>query len=92
MFPFFTPFLPLLGTVRAGTSLMPTPWPVNLSILHHAPFCQNGAKSGFEMCFDIGSRHLGCWGQNTYGIQNKEVYATLYLQATKLGMQDKWHG
>ena len=29
-------------------------------------FCfQNGAKSGFEMCFDIGSRHLGCWGQNT---------------------------
>ena len=28
---------------------------------------QNGlqAKSGFEMCFDIGSRHLRCWGQNT---------------------------
>ena len=66
---------------------------------------QNGAKSGFEMCFDIGSRHIGCWGQNTspyaqgcdlswtvshiinhdrsqpwaYGIQNKEVYATLCL-------------
>ena len=30
-------------------------------------FGQNGlqAKSGFEMCFDIGSQHLGCWGQNT---------------------------
>ena len=33
------------------------------------------------MCFDIGSRQLGCWGQNTSRIQNKEVYATLYLQA-----------
>ena len=22
-----------------------------------SPFCQNGAKSGFEMCFDIGSQH-----------------------------------
>ena len=45
-----------------------------------APFCQNGAKSGFEMCFDIGSQHLECWGQNTSRIQNKEVYATLCLQ------------
>ena len=37
----------------------------------------------FEMCFDIGSQHLGCWGQNTSRIQNKEVYATftLHLQA-----------
>ena len=50
------------------------------NILHRAPFFQNGAKSGFEMCFDIGSRHHGCWGQNTSQIQNKEVYATLYLQ------------
>ena len=33
------------------------------------------------MCFDIGSQHLGCWGQNTSRIQNKEVYATLCLQA-----------
>ena len=32
------------------------------------------------MCFDIGSQHLGCWGQNTSRIQNKEVYATLCLQ------------
>ena len=40
------------------------------------------AKSGFEMCFDIGSQHLGCWGQSTPRIQNKEVYATLYLQAS----------
>ena len=36
------------------------------------------------MCFDIGSRHLGCWGQNTSRIQNKEVYATLLLQATAI--------
>ena len=54
--------------------------PVNLNNLRHAPFFQNGAKSGFEMCFDIGSQHLGCWGQNTSRIQNKEVYATLCLQ------------
>ena len=26
------------------------------------------------------SQHLGCWGQNTPRIQNKEVYATLRLQ------------
>ena len=26
-------------------------WPVNLKSLHNAPFFQNGAKSGFEMCF-----------------------------------------
>ena len=29
------------------------------------------ATSGFEMCFDIGSRHLGCWGQNTSRSQHK---------------------
>ena len=40
------------------------------------------AKSRFEMCFDIGSQHLGCWGQNTFRIQNKEIHATLCLQAT----------
>ena len=28
-----------------------SPRPVNLKNLHHAPFFQNGAKSGFEMCF-----------------------------------------
>ena len=34
---------------------------VNLKNFHHAPFFQNGlqAKSGFEMCFDIGSCTLG---------------------------------
>ena len=37
----------------------------NLKFLLRASFLQNGAKSGFEMCFDIGSQHLGCWGQNT---------------------------
>ena len=37
------------------------------SLISRPLFCQNGlqAKPGFEMCFDIGSRHLGCWGQNT---------------------------
>ena len=46
-------------------------------------FLINGlqAKSGFEMCFDIGSQHLGCWGQNTFRSWNKEVCATLCLQA-----------
>ena len=33
------------------------------------------------MCFDIGYQHLGCWGQNTSRILNKEVYATLCYQA-----------
>ena len=48
------------------------------------PFMQNGlqAESGFEVCFDVGSQHLGCWGQTTSQIQNEEVYATLRLQAT----------
>ena len=32
------------------------------------------------------SQHLGCWGQNTSRIQNKEVYATLYLQAVRDNM------
>ena len=32
--------------------------PVNLKFLNRAPFFQNGAKSGFEMCFDIGSQHV----------------------------------
>ena len=50
----------------------------------HAPLFQNGAKSGFEMCFDTGSQHLGCWGQNTSRIQDKDIYATLRLQATML--------
>ena len=27
------------------------------------------------------SQHIDCWGENTSRIQNKEVYATLYLQA-----------
>ena len=31
------------------------------------------------------SQHLGCWGQNTSRIQNKEVYATLCLQANRHG-------
>ena len=56
-------------------------------MLRSHPFFFNGAKSGFEMCFDIGSRHLGCWGQNTSRIQNKEVYTTLYLQANMSGWQ-----
>ena len=29
----------------------------------------------------IGSQQLGCWGQNTSRIRNKEVYATFCLQA-----------
>ena len=53
--------------------------PVNLKSYTAPPFFQNGAKSGFEMCFDIRSQHFGCWGQNTSRIQSKEVYATLYL-------------
>ena len=40
--------------------------PVNLKF-YHRPFVSKflQAKSGFGMCFDIGSQHLGCPGQNT---------------------------
>ena len=30
--------------------------------LHACTSCQTGAKSGFEMRFDVGSQHLGCGG------------------------------
>ena len=41
---------------------------------------QNGATSNtvFEMCFDIGSQHFGCWGQNKSRIQHNEVHPTSY--------------
>ena len=41
--------------------------PVHHKSSYQASFFQNGlqAKAGFEMCFDIGSRHFGCRGQNT---------------------------
>ena len=34
-------------------------------IVTSRPFFSKWRKSGFEMCFDIGSQHHGCWGQNT---------------------------
>ena len=55
--------------------------PVNLKKLHHAPFFQNGAKSGFEMRFGPSTLGVGRWGQNASRIQNEEVHATLRLQA-----------
>ena len=33
--------------------------PVNLKFLHIAPFFQNGAKSGFEMCFGLSTLGAG---------------------------------
>ena len=33
--------------------------PVNLKFLHNAPFFQNGAKSGFEMCFGLSTLGAG---------------------------------
>ena len=36
------------------------------------------------------SQHLGCWGQNTSRIQNKEVYATLCLQASPSFDDSRW--
>ena len=42
------------------------------------PFSKNGAKSGFEVCFDPST--FWYWGQQSSRIQNKEVYATLYVQ------------
>ena len=37
------------------------------------PFFQNGAKSGFEMCFEGAGGNIRCWGQNTSRIRNKEM-------------------
>ena len=36
------------------------------------------------------AEHLGCWGQNTSRIQNKEVYATLCLQAAPTTFTGEW--
>ena len=33
--------------------------PINLKFLHNAPFFQNGAKSGFEMCFGLSTLGAG---------------------------------
>ena len=81
----------IAGDIIAHQRPLPRLEPVilNFSNSNIAPLFvkMNGAKSGFEMCFDIGSQHLGYWGQNTSRIQNKEVYAprsTLYLQARRL--------
>ena len=62
--------------------------PVNTNILQHAPFVQNGffkmaCKRNLNLrCVLISDPStLGAWVQNTSRIQNKEVYATLCLQA-----------
>ena len=68
-------FLPFEKAVRYARSLQlndVTQWrdwcnsgarPVNLKLLRRAPFCQNGAKSGFEMClvpapWVLGPKHV----------------------------------
>ena len=45
-----------LRTIGSGIA---TERPVNLNILHNAPFFQNGAKSGFEMCFGLSTLGAG---------------------------------
>ena len=74
------------GTVQGWK---PKPNPATLISRLEAKAKPGQAKSRFEMCFDIGSQHLGCWGQNTSRIQNKEAYATLCLQALLLGSQSR---
>ena len=50
---------------RRQSECVPKPClePVNPKLLHRAHFLQSGlqAKSGFEMCFDIGCRHRAPW-------------------------------
>ena len=41
----------ITGTRAEGGHSVPWERPVNLKFLRRAPFYQNGAKSGFEMCF-----------------------------------------
>ena len=53
--------------------------PVNLKSVHNAPFFSKWRKIWIWDVF--WSQHLRCFGQNTSRIQNKEVYATLCLQA-----------
>ena len=55
----------LYGVKYIGPVSLEAARPVNLSILHSAPFVQNGVqgKSGCEMRSDIGTQYLGCWGK-----------------------------
>ena len=48
---FFCPLLPIVGIIRCIILFYVQVCPVNLKFYHRAPFFQNGAKSGFEMCF-----------------------------------------
>ena len=42
----------------------------SITNFNNAPlFCRNGATSGFEMCFDIGSQHLGVLGPKHVSIR-----------------------
>ena len=50
---------------------------------------KNGATSGFEMCFHIGSQRLWCWCQYTSRIQRKDILTQpqdqkLYKKINKL--------
>ena len=57
----------------AATTRWPATHPLyNIAITSLSLF-KNGAESGFEMCFDIGSQHLGCWSQRPQRPQPKNV-------------------
>ena len=64
----FLPFYNEPAIANASSRIFAARMGPSISNANVAPLCfKNGAKakSGLKMCFDIGSLHLGCWGQNT---------------------------
>ena len=53
----------------------------SLKFEHCYPFFQNGAKSGFEMCF--GPSTVGAAAKTRLESKNKEFYITLYSWAVR---------
>ena len=70
------------STNRVKFSGRSTTGSADSQILNRAPFFSKWRKIWIRDVF--WSQHLRCWGQNTSRIQNKEVYATLCLQRTKV--------
>ena len=70
-------------------------WPVDLNFLQHAPFFKMAQNPDLRCVFDIGSQHLGCWGQNTSRIQTikvlRHIVFALCLQAKTVDQADsRW--
>ena len=68
---------------------LPCSRPVNLKILNRAPFFQNGAKSGFEMCF--GPSTLGAGAKTRLESRIKKFTPHCVCRPSMLGMHSRDH-